>query len=134
MSKGVAVDERTRAVQTWWSEFTESFATQTICSPGRHHKALSRTTWLECTSQGKRTGRERERERRTAPYASTHHIIFFFSAVMNEAFRQASSAKSFHNASSIQYRGKSSFWIYFVCVCAEQDIPRVPSKLQRELW
>lgn len=40
-----------------------------MCSPRQHNKALSRTTWFEYTS-------ERKEERCTAPYASTHHIIF----------------------------------------------------------
>lgn len=44
-------------------------ATETMCSCGQHNKALSRTTWFEYTSDGKG-------ERCTAPYASTHHIIF----------------------------------------------------------
>lgn len=44
-------------------------ATETMCSPGQHNEALSRTTWFECTS-------DRKGERCTAPYASTHHIIF----------------------------------------------------------
>lgn len=54
-------------------------ATETMCSPGQHNKALSRTTWFECTSDGKG-------ERRTAPYASNspHHI----STAMNEALTQ----------------------------------------------
>ena len=43
--------------------------TETMCSPGQHIDALSRTTWFECTSDGKG-------QRCTAPYASTHHIIF----------------------------------------------------------
>lgn len=44
-------------------------ATETVCSPGQHNEALSRMTWFECTSDGKG-------KRCTAPYASTHHVIF----------------------------------------------------------
>lgn len=43
--------------------------TETMCSPGQYNEALSRTMWFECTS-------DRKGERCSAPYASTHHIIF----------------------------------------------------------
>lgn len=46
--------------------------TEMMASPGRRNEALSGKMWFECTSDRK--------ERCTAPYASTHHIIY-----LNEA-------------------------------------------------
>lgn len=93
----MSTDERTRAVQARWSSRdprgvfpvipclccviereTETrvyrdvhdAATETMCSPGQHNEALSRTTWFECTSD------EKGGKRCAAPYATTHHIIF----------------------------------------------------------
>lgn len=103
----MSAEERTRAVQARWSSRdprgvfpvipclccviereTETrvyrevhdAATETMCSPGQHNEALSRTTWFECTSDEKRGGKM------CSPICnySPHHI----STAMNEALTQ----------------------------------------------
>lgn len=88
-------------------------ATETMCSPGQHNKALSRTTWFEYTSDGKG-------ERCTAPYASTHHIIFP-QPWMRPSHRQPPLLSDSQSQSLSQHvfytmQRKTLFW-----VCTEQN-------------
>lgn len=78
-------------------------ATETMCSPGQHNKALSRTAWFEYTSEGKRRDVQPHMHLLTTSYFHSHE---WGPHTDSPHFRQTVRAKTFHNTSSIQCREK----------------------------
>lgn len=78
-------------------------ATETTCSPGQHNTALSRTTWFECTSDGRGRDVQPHMHLLTTSYFHSHE---WGPHTDSPHYFQTVRAKTFHNMSSTQCREK----------------------------